>query len=618
MKGLAPSSTTRHRHPGGRDVNATPASPMLTLTAMRGMAYGAFVVAFCPALILLASRTPLPAQSPTESAESKGGSVVGPGTLLAVARLGTAGKKDPGLGYHVGPITGVALTADGRTIVSSGYYDNTIIGWAVVSRAARWQTPYSPRRLESFVVSPDGNLVAAWESLTTRKGTPNSDFFLYKTDSGKRFAHITGKGVACASFSKDGKRLASGEYDPNAGYWIVAVRDPGAEKIMESYVISGEKDLVRRVAYCGDGSHLGALTVSGQIVVLDTAMRREVYRERALHPEKNQIDQVALFGTDAGLVWLEFTRELLTRILEPGQPTNYLRLVYWDAISKKIARELKIPRVAVAGGFEPFAVSRDGKTLALGDYGGIYKKIHLFDLDTGQHLLDLKGHDGAVTALAFSRDGNLLVSGSADSTLILWDIRLARLEGLWQQLASRKESEIAFGTKSFLSPGAEALVFLRKRIEQDTQLFERVRPVAQRLDDARFDERQRALGELENRFAEFEVALRILRETEISAEARKRLDDLLPKLTPTEKELPFRESDPKRRLAELKRRYGDDYMIYPDTPGAAEFRSLSRSFEVLERIGSPEVRQFLEKLAQRPAGDWFALKAAESLKRMKK
>jgi hypothetical protein len=59
-------------------------------------------------------------------------------------------------------------------------------------------------------------------------------------------------------------------------------------------------------------------------------------------------------------------------------------------------------------------------------------------------------------------------------------------------------------------------------------------------------------------------------------------------------------------------------MLYPDTPGAAEFRSLSRVFVVLERIDSPDVKPFLEALAKQPAGDWFAVKAAESLKRMKK
>jgi hypothetical protein len=45
---------------------------------------------------------------------------------------------------------------------------------------------------------------------------------------------------------------------------------------------------------------------------------------------------------------------------------------------------------------------------------------------------------------------------------------------------------------------------------------------------------------------------------------------------------------------------------------------VSRAFGVLERMDSPEVRQFLEALAKRPAGDWFAAKAAESLKRMKR
>lgn len=34
----------------------------------------------------------------------------------------------------------------------------------------------------------------------------------------------------------------------------------------------------------------------------------------------------------------------------------------------------------------------------------------------------LTGHSGAVTALAFSRDGSVLLSGSRDTDIIVWDV----------------------------------------------------------------------------------------------------------------------------------------------------------------------------------------------------
>ena len=63
------------------------------------------------------------------------------------------------------------------------------------------------------------------------------------------------------------------------------------------------------------------------------------------------------------------------------------------------------------------AFTKDGKTLAVGTEDG---KISLCSRETQEVIAVLTGHKGAVTSLAFSRDDNLLVSGSVDKTVRFW------------------------------------------------------------------------------------------------------------------------------------------------------------------------------------------------------
>jgi centriolar protein POC1 len=50
--------------------------------------------------------------------------------------------------------------------------------------------------------------------------------------------------------------------------------------------------------------------------------------------------------------------------------------------------------------------------------------VKIWDLREGQLLYNLHGHDDAITAAAFSRDGSLFSSGSKDSMILVWNSKL--------------------------------------------------------------------------------------------------------------------------------------------------------------------------------------------------
>jgi WD40 repeat protein len=71
----------------------------------------------------------------------------------------------------------------------------------------------------------------------------------------------------------------------------------------------------------------------------------------------------------------------------------------------------------------PYDFSPGGKLLATGSVssGNWAGPVRLWDTATGAEVLPADTHLGAVTCLAFSGDGKVLVSGSRDRTLRLWD-----------------------------------------------------------------------------------------------------------------------------------------------------------------------------------------------------
>jgi WD40 repeat protein len=53
--------------------------------------------------------------------------------------------------------------------------------------------------------------------------------------------------------------------------------------------------------------------------------------------------------------------------------------------------------------------------------GGVDQTVRLWDIDSGQCLAVLKGHESRVRSVAFSPDGKFFLSGGDDGAMKLWD-----------------------------------------------------------------------------------------------------------------------------------------------------------------------------------------------------
>jgi len=125
----------------------------------------------------------------------------------------------------------------------------------------------------------------------------------------------------------------------------------------------------------------------------------------------------------------------------------------WDWRSEKTVRTI---RGQVASGPEgkvyAMALSPNGRWLAVGGWmspgngvkDGNVGDIRLYDFATGELKALLAGrHDNAVYALAFSPDSRRLISGSVDSTAVIWD--LEKRQPLYPALRGHKAGIFGVG-----------------------------------------------------------------------------------------------------------------------------------------------------------------------------
>jgi WD40 repeat protein len=220
------------------------------------------------------------------------------------------------------------------------------------------------------------------------------------------------------------------------------------------------------------------------------------------------------------------------------------------------------------------AFSPDNRTLAWSGWQQL--TIHLLELATGKERHRFEGHKRRVTSLAFSADGHTLISGSEDTTALVWDLTgtqsqkkgTLNFDPAWRDLAGADANTAYQAMRGLAAVPADVLPFLRKHLPAAPVPGEkRLAALIADLDDEQFAVREKAVKDLEN-FGEAAVrACEKALQGQPSAEVRRRLESFVKKEAKSASELP-----PER------------------------LRAL-RAIEVLERIGTPSAQELLKSLA---------------------
>jgi WD40 repeat protein/serine/threonine protein kinase len=384
-----------------------------------------------------------------------------------------SGRALPPLFQHDAGVTAVALSQDGKLLVTGWEGSGQVTLWDAITGQELRNPGFTGYPIRSIALTPDGKRVfsgtgAVWDT-SSGQGIPKEN-----------------RSGTCVAMSPDGQRLAMGSYDGPATVWratsdwenrtlkahtgwvmSVALTPDGKRLVtggdeedsplkiwdvvsgQELPKLKGHADGVASVAVTPDGKRIATASADGTARLWDSTDGRQVLRidvdtevvnslkaseykfekrvwSVAVTPDGKQI----VTGSENGIVkiWDALTGQKLQEInayigrafhiavtpdgqrLVTGEgPT--LRI--WDAVSGRQLQEL----TGHTGGLGSIMVTADGQRIITGGDG----MARVWDMANGRELLTLKGHAGEILSVAVTPDEQRIVTGGRDGTARLWD-----------------------------------------------------------------------------------------------------------------------------------------------------------------------------------------------------
>jgi WD40 repeat protein len=323
------------------------------------------------------------------------------------------GKLRTPIDGHLGAVTVVRFTADGKEVVTAGT-DRLVYRWDAATgkrTAALTARPHQQQPFTHLAMSPYTHLAPG-----ATRGLRSSSVF--DVTSGEELFSLFLQGLT----PSDDFRRAAGfrlwarpNTPPVCDVWdledrrrVVQLEAPAG--FVRDVALAFSPDNARLVA-AGPVNDPAMPRQWGMLVTawdLTTGKRLGEVREPRPNPGgPNERLHLAASGNNSGVVVATADGKLWVADYEKG-------------VRGETLAELTGPQQR----FTYPTFSPDGKKFAV---GGPTEKhdaydVRVYDWPRGRLLHTFSGHRGEITALGFSPDGKALASGSADTTVLLWDM----------------------------------------------------------------------------------------------------------------------------------------------------------------------------------------------------
>jgi WD40 repeat protein len=291
------------------------------------------------------------------------------------------------------PITALEFSQDGSTVAASGYHEITF--WKTADGALARRLSGLAERIYDIATSPDGK----W--LATASGDPGifgvTKLWLAEPGGGGKPVRDlveTQDVVFAVAFSPDSKRVATAGADRTIRVFEVETGKPLAQ-------IEDHADWIFAIAFSPDGKRLASASRDKTCKVFDLEKKESL----VTFPGHAQPVYTIAFAPDGKTV-ASGGEDSRIRVWNPDNDGRQVRDI--GGFGGTVFRLRYAP-----DGQSLFACSAD-------------KTVHVLK-STGSSLRKLQGHQDWIYALAVSRDGKTLASGSWDGDVRLWSLADGKL-----------------------------------------------------------------------------------------------------------------------------------------------------------------------------------------------